>query len=302
MVGDGMQCPPSPLLFDPSVALDQSLRDVAEAPIDILALEEPSHAALPPQTALTERGTSSAHVFSLAAEPPAELPAQVQPGEHGGLLAVLPVIRRLRGSAVSWRMGLPGGEKSPFALLPPSQALGMGGCSPTQPGWDPCYAHGLEDIRSVEGVAARDRPRGSDGGRAVASSPWVARCHPLPVRGTGVAGAVWDAVGMSRRLGTTRCGKPVLSHLGILRGAVIFWAKSCSLLLSLIFRLQFAPLVSHPEPVAHSGHAHREMSSDAPSCVPLSPLRHCPYNQGVPAVPVPWWEPGVGVGGTPGPE
>ncbi|XP_009881500.1 PREDICTED: KAT8 regulatory NSL complex subunit 2 [Charadrius vociferus] len=79
VVGDGMQCPPSPLLFDPSVALDQSLRDVAEAPIDILALEEPSHTALPPQTALTERGTSSAHVFSPAAEPPAELPAQGHP-------------------------------------------------------------------------------------------------------------------------------------------------------------------------------------------------------------------------------
>lgn len=279
MVGDGMQCPPSPLLFDPSVALDQSLRDVAEAPIDILALEEPSHAALPPQTALTERGTSSAHVFS-AAEPPAELPAQVQPGEHGGLLAVLPVIHRPWGSAVSWRMGLPGGEKSPFALLPPSQALGVGGCSPTQPSWDPCYAHGLEDIRSVEGLAAKDRPRGSDGGRAVASSPWVAWCHPLPVRGTGVAGAVWDAVGMSCRLGTTHCGKPVLSHLGILKGAVIFWAKSCSLLLlSLIFRLQFAPLVSHPEPAAHSGLAHREMSSDTPSCVPCHPSDTVPTTE-----------------------
>uniref|UniRef100_A0A8D2P4X9 KAT8 regulatory NSL complex subunit 2 n=8 Tax=Passeriformes TaxID=9126 RepID=A0A8D2P4X9_ZOSLA len=36
VVGDGMQCPPSPLLFDPSVTLDPSLRDMAEAPIDIL--------------------------------------------------------------------------------------------------------------------------------------------------------------------------------------------------------------------------------------------------------------------------
>uniref|UniRef100_A0A8C8EB72 KAT8 regulatory NSL complex subunit 2 n=1 Tax=Otus sunia TaxID=257818 RepID=A0A8C8EB72_9STRI len=30
VVGDGMQCPPSPLLFDPSVALEPALRDVAE--------------------------------------------------------------------------------------------------------------------------------------------------------------------------------------------------------------------------------------------------------------------------------
>ncbi|XP_061217779.1 KAT8 regulatory NSL complex subunit 2 isoform X1 [Neopsephotus bourkii] len=41
VVGDGLQCPPSPLLFDPSVALDPALRDVAEAAIDILGLEEP---------------------------------------------------------------------------------------------------------------------------------------------------------------------------------------------------------------------------------------------------------------------
>uniref|UniRef100_A0A8B9TFN9 KAT8 regulatory NSL complex subunit 2 n=2 Tax=Anatinae TaxID=2068716 RepID=A0A8B9TFN9_ANAPL len=66
VVGDGMQCPPSPLLFDPSVALDQSLRDVAEAPVDILALEEPS----PPGGA--DRG-GSAHWLPRAscAEPPA---------------------------------------------------------------------------------------------------------------------------------------------------------------------------------------------------------------------------------------
>lgn len=63
MVGDGMQCPPSPLLFDPSVTLDPSLRDMAEAPIDILALEEP------------DRGSSSTPLI-----PPAEGPAQVRPG------------------------------------------------------------------------------------------------------------------------------------------------------------------------------------------------------------------------------
>ncbi|XP_050840844.1 KAT8 regulatory NSL complex subunit 2 isoform X2 [Serinus canaria] len=59
VVGDGMQCPPSPLLFDPSVTLDPSLRDMAEAPIDILALEEP------------DRGSSSTPLI-----PPAEVPAQ----------------------------------------------------------------------------------------------------------------------------------------------------------------------------------------------------------------------------------
>ncbi|XP_035169139.1 KAT8 regulatory NSL complex subunit 2-like [Oxyura jamaicensis] len=67
-----MQCPPSPLLFDPSVALDQSLRDVAEAPIDILALEETSQAGVLAQAAPPDRGSSSAHGFSAAAEPPAQ--------------------------------------------------------------------------------------------------------------------------------------------------------------------------------------------------------------------------------------
>uniref|UniRef100_A0A8B9D1J1 KAT8 regulatory NSL complex subunit 2 n=1 Tax=Anser brachyrhynchus TaxID=132585 RepID=A0A8B9D1J1_9AVES len=72
VVGDGMQCPPSPLLFDPSVALDQSIRDVAEAPIDILALEEPAPAGGPAQAALPDRGSSAAHGFPAAAEPPAQ--------------------------------------------------------------------------------------------------------------------------------------------------------------------------------------------------------------------------------------
>ncbi|XP_040395681.1 KAT8 regulatory NSL complex subunit 2 isoform X3 [Cygnus olor] len=70
VVGDGMQCPPSPLLFDPSVALDQSIRDVAEAPIDILALEEPAPAGVPAQAVPPDRGSSSAHGFPAAAEPP----------------------------------------------------------------------------------------------------------------------------------------------------------------------------------------------------------------------------------------
>ncbi|XP_041097455.1 KAT8 regulatory NSL complex subunit 2 [Polyodon spathula] len=41
VVGDGFQCPPSPLLFDTALALeDQSIREIAEAPMEILASEE----------------------------------------------------------------------------------------------------------------------------------------------------------------------------------------------------------------------------------------------------------------------
>ncbi|KPP67472.1 KAT8 regulatory NSL complex subunit 2-like, partial [Scleropages formosus] len=41
VVGDGMQCPPSPLLFDTALALeDQTIREIAEAPMDILTGEE----------------------------------------------------------------------------------------------------------------------------------------------------------------------------------------------------------------------------------------------------------------------
>lgn len=36
-----MQCPPSPLLFDPSLTLeDCSVKEIAEGPVDILASEE----------------------------------------------------------------------------------------------------------------------------------------------------------------------------------------------------------------------------------------------------------------------
>ncbi|KAM4702408.1 KAT8 regulatory NSL complex subunit 2 [Discoglossus pictus] len=38
VVGDGMQCPPSPLLFDPSA--DHPLKDVSRTPLDILAPDE----------------------------------------------------------------------------------------------------------------------------------------------------------------------------------------------------------------------------------------------------------------------
>ncbi|XP_012676236.1 KAT8 regulatory NSL complex subunit 2 [Clupea harengus] len=43
VVGDGLQCPPSPLLFDTALALeDQSIRAIAEAPMDILTEVESS--------------------------------------------------------------------------------------------------------------------------------------------------------------------------------------------------------------------------------------------------------------------
>lgn len=43
-----MQCPPSPLLFDPSLTLeDHSVKDTAEGPVDTLASEEqPGQASL----------------------------------------------------------------------------------------------------------------------------------------------------------------------------------------------------------------------------------------------------------------
>lgn len=83
MVGDGMQCPPSPLLFDPSAALAPSIRDVAEAPIDILALEDPPHAAVPPpHVAPTDRGT---HSFATAAVSPAQSAPRPEDPPNGTL-------------------------------------------------------------------------------------------------------------------------------------------------------------------------------------------------------------------------
>lgn len=39
-----MQCPPSPLLFDPSLTLeDHSVKEIAEGPVDILASEGQPH-------------------------------------------------------------------------------------------------------------------------------------------------------------------------------------------------------------------------------------------------------------------
>lgn len=43
-----MQCPPSPLLFDPALTLeDHSVKDTAEVPVDILASEEQPQPGFP---------------------------------------------------------------------------------------------------------------------------------------------------------------------------------------------------------------------------------------------------------------
>ncbi|XP_036389155.1 KAT8 regulatory NSL complex subunit 2 [Megalops cyprinoides] len=64
VVGDGMQCPPSPLLFDTALALeDQTIREIAEAPMDILTGEEQAELEAagqdPADLELSERGTIS---------------------------------------------------------------------------------------------------------------------------------------------------------------------------------------------------------------------------------------------------
>lgn len=45
--GDGMQGPPSPLQFDTALALeDQTIRAIAEAPMDLLTADDPEQAEL----------------------------------------------------------------------------------------------------------------------------------------------------------------------------------------------------------------------------------------------------------------
>ncbi|MFT7804694.1 KAT8 regulatory NSL complex subunit 2 [Arapaima gigas] len=59
-----MQCPPSPLLFDTALALeDQTIREIAEAPMDILTGEEQ------PDLDLSERDDEST-VDQVASEEP----------------------------------------------------------------------------------------------------------------------------------------------------------------------------------------------------------------------------------------
>uniref|UniRef100_A0A8C6ZRK6 KAT8 regulatory NSL complex subunit 2 n=1 Tax=Nothoprocta perdicaria TaxID=30464 RepID=A0A8C6ZRK6_NOTPE len=68
VVGDGLQCPPSPLLFDPSAALEQSLRDAAEAPIDILGpLALPGSRLVPKDERRREEAAASGQARGAAA-------------------------------------------------------------------------------------------------------------------------------------------------------------------------------------------------------------------------------------------
>ncbi|KAJ8258222.1 hypothetical protein GJAV_G00194520 [Gymnothorax javanicus] len=64
VVGDGMQCPPSPLLFDTALALeDQTIREIAEAPMDILT------GAAQAQLELSERGATPTEEGSCSQDP-----------------------------------------------------------------------------------------------------------------------------------------------------------------------------------------------------------------------------------------
>ncbi|XP_063808821.1 KAT8 regulatory NSL complex subunit 2 [Pseudophryne corroboree] len=68
VVGDGMQCPPSPLLFDPSV--DMTLKDVSRTPLDIMSETErtsSSHALLTADSLIGTAGPS--RVQSVGASP-----------------------------------------------------------------------------------------------------------------------------------------------------------------------------------------------------------------------------------------
>ncbi|XP_053868935.1 KAT8 regulatory NSL complex subunit 2 isoform X3 [Malaclemys terrapin pileata] len=77
VVGDSMQCPPSPLLFDSSGALeDQAIKDIAEAAVDILAHEEPPQPGFPTQATQLDRGSSAGQAALPTLEPLAEPPAQ----------------------------------------------------------------------------------------------------------------------------------------------------------------------------------------------------------------------------------
>ncbi|XP_061113734.1 KAT8 regulatory NSL complex subunit 2 isoform X1 [Conger conger] len=63
VVGDGLQCPPSPLLFDTALALeDQSIREIAEGPMDLLT------GAGPAELELNERGPAPAGEDQVAVE------------------------------------------------------------------------------------------------------------------------------------------------------------------------------------------------------------------------------------------
>lgn len=142
MVGDGMQCPPSPLLFDPSVALDQSLRDVAEAPVDILALEEPS----PPGGA--DRG-GSAHGFP---EPPAQVRMEQRIWGGGSRPSTAPAAGKILSPKLCPSLG--GATTVPACLrvAAVSPRLLGGGPSPP-PGWHRgCDGVGTSQLQAGDGI------------------------------------------------------------------------------------------------------------------------------------------------------
>ncbi|XP_062975848.1 KAT8 regulatory NSL complex subunit 2 isoform X2 [Elgaria multicarinata webbii] len=77
VVGDGMQCPPSPLLSDPSTALENQLnKNVADAPINVYSSEESAQQGLLNQAAQLGRGSFSRQTASPASELPQELLSQ----------------------------------------------------------------------------------------------------------------------------------------------------------------------------------------------------------------------------------
>ncbi|XP_028848393.1 KAT8 regulatory NSL complex subunit 2-like [Denticeps clupeoides] len=86
VVGDGMQCPPSPLLFDTALALeDQTIRAIAEAPMDILTAAE---AELEPVSGaeMSERGHGNAgDQASLEGTETARLGDKAQQGPGSGV-------------------------------------------------------------------------------------------------------------------------------------------------------------------------------------------------------------------------
>uniref|UniRef100_A0A2D4NRJ4 Uncharacterized protein n=1 Tax=Micrurus surinamensis TaxID=129470 RepID=A0A2D4NRJ4_MICSU len=76
VVGDGMQCPPSPLLADASAALENQLsKNVAEVPLIMCSDEESVRRGLPTQAG---RGSFPRQITPLASEPPQELSVQDQ--------------------------------------------------------------------------------------------------------------------------------------------------------------------------------------------------------------------------------
>uniref|UniRef100_A0A7M4DZS9 KAT8 regulatory NSL complex subunit 2 n=2 Tax=Crocodylus porosus TaxID=8502 RepID=A0A7M4DZS9_CROPO len=107
VVGDGMQCPPSPLLFDPSGALeDRAVKDVVEAPLDVLAHEKSPLLGGPAQLTQIDRGSSSGQVPSAAMESSAEPPSQAQLQAGGGRPG-LKEDRKLEDAAPSRPRGMP---------------------------------------------------------------------------------------------------------------------------------------------------------------------------------------------------